>query len=231
MGLNFRLRRFRNHLVGAPKTIQVVTDHKPLCPIFNNNRKGSIRTERIKMRHQDIGFNVQYQKGKLNQTDYTSRRAKPIGKTPKQEQTEKKISLIFLYMLHTTLIMDKIGIANISKDTKDDPVLSELSRIIRKGETRIPKTSNIRLKKFEQIIPEIIITANGILPKAERIILSSSLQEEAIKDTIFYSMIWTKKCNSSIARHSLIRKPMNQFKHTQCQRKCSCKLIRTYAII
>ena len=88
MSVDFCLRRFRNYIVGAPDTVTVVTDHKPLCTIFNGNKLGSIRTERIKMRHQDIRFNVCYQKGKLNQTDYISRRAKPLHKIPQNEQDE-----------------------------------------------------------------------------------------------------------------------------------------------
>ena len=78
MGLDFALRRFRKYLVGAPDIVTLVTDHKPLLSIFNGNRKGSIRSEKIKMRHQDIRFEVKYQKGTLNQTDYISRRGKPI---------------------------------------------------------------------------------------------------------------------------------------------------------
>ena len=49
-GIDFALRRFRNYLVGAPEVV-VVTDYKPLCPIF---RIGSIPTDRIKLQHQDI---------------------------------------------------------------------------------------------------------------------------------------------------------------------------------
>ena len=41
-GLDFGLCRFRNCLVGAPHTVSAVTAHKPLCSIFNGNRRGSI---------------------------------------------------------------------------------------------------------------------------------------------------------------------------------------------
>ena len=62
MSVDFGLRRFLHYLLGSPDETTVVTDHKPLCGIFNGNRHGSIRTERIKMRHQDIRFHVEYQK-------------------------------------------------------------------------------------------------------------------------------------------------------------------------
>ena len=63
------LCRFQNYLVGAPK-IFIITDHKPLCPIFNSYMKISIRTDRIKLYHQEINYAVQYQQRKANQSDY-----------------------------------------------------------------------------------------------------------------------------------------------------------------
>ena len=56
LGIDFALRRFCNYIVGSPIEIQVITDHKPLCSIFNGNHKGSICTKRIKW--------------KVNQTTY-----------------------------------------------------------------------------------------------------------------------------------------------------------------
>ena len=85
MGLDFGCRRFRQYSVGSPDAVTIVTDNKPLCSIFNGRRKGSIRTERIKMRHQDIRFQVVFQKGKLNQADFLSRRGKPLQRIPKHE--------------------------------------------------------------------------------------------------------------------------------------------------
>ena len=41
-------------------------------------KTGSIQTDRIKLRHQDILFSVEYQKGKVNPTDYISQRKRPI---------------------------------------------------------------------------------------------------------------------------------------------------------
>ena len=58
--VDFALRRFRNYIVGSPYQIMVVTDRKPLVQVFNNSRPGSIRTERIKIRHQDVRYELVY---------------------------------------------------------------------------------------------------------------------------------------------------------------------------
>lgn len=55
LSVDFALRRFHNYLVGGP-TAKIFTDHKPLISIFANRRKGSVRTDRIKLRHQDISY-------------------------------------------------------------------------------------------------------------------------------------------------------------------------------
>ena len=181
MGLDFGLRRFRKYLVGAPDPISVVTDHKPLCPIFNGRSKGSIRTEKIKMRHQDVQFNVIYQKGMLNQTDFLSRRGKPLHKIPVEEQNELNDLNNLLYMLHTTPIIDHISIAKLSSETAKDNTLKELIKIIERGQSWIPKSADTALKKFQQILPELTLTANKIVLKSERIILPNSLQDMAIE--------------------------------------------------
>lgn len=180
MGLDFGLRRFRNYLVGAP-SVKLVTDHKPLLPIFNGNRKGSIRSEKIKMRHQDINFEVIYQKGKVNQTDFISRRAKPLDKVPASEQDELNDLNNLLYLLHTTPVIDHIGLAAISTETKKDETLKQLAAIVKSGKTWIPKESSPELKKFKEILPEITLTSNQILLKSERIILPESLHDTAIQ--------------------------------------------------
>ena len=53
LAVDFGWRRFRYHIVGGPK-VPVITDHKPLVSIFSNIRKGSVRSNRVKLRHHDI---------------------------------------------------------------------------------------------------------------------------------------------------------------------------------
>ena len=89
-------------------------------------QQGSIRTDRIKLCHQDINYQVIYQKGKLNQSDYLSCHRKPFELILETEQKETEDLHNLLYTLHTTPIIDSIGFASIAKPTKEDPVLREL---------------------------------------------------------------------------------------------------------
>ena len=45
LSIDFALRRFRFYVAGGPK-VSIVTDHKPLVPIFSGTRQGSIRSEK-----------------------------------------------------------------------------------------------------------------------------------------------------------------------------------------
>ena len=76
LAIDYGLRRFRFYIAGGPCTI-LITDHKPLVSILKNVRKGLIRTERIKLRHQDIDYVVQWEKGDTNTADYLSRHPTP----------------------------------------------------------------------------------------------------------------------------------------------------------
>ena len=172
--VDFALRRLRNYIVGAPG-IEIITDHKPLCPILDTNRQGSTRTDRIKLRYQGINYQVIYQKSKLNQ----SRHGKPFEFLPEQEQKETEDLHNLRYTLHTTPIVHNIGIASIVKATKEHPVLTELIEKTT-GQNWIPKNSPNELKRFKPILDEITITANDILMKSDRIVSPMKLQTKAI---------------------------------------------------
>ena len=181
MGVDFGLRRFRNYILGAPDQITMITDHKPLLPLLNGKRNGSIRTEKIKARNQDINYKLIYQRGKLNETDYLSRHGKPFNLLPVSERNEADELNMHLFMIHTTPITDRIGIDRIASETTSDPTLSELKKIVESGKTWINKNSHSDLLKFAPILSTISTTNRGILLKDERIILPKSLQKDAVQ--------------------------------------------------
>ena len=181
LGVDFALRRFREYLVGSPSVVTVVTDHKPLVPIFNQNKRGSIRTHRVKLRHQDIPYVIEYRKGKLNQSDFISRHSKPLKQLSAKERAEPEELNNLLYALHTTPVMDCIGISTIAKETAADSALSKIVSYVKKGQTWIPKTDQEEVQRFKSIMSELTVTGNGILLKDDRVVLPSSLQSKAIE--------------------------------------------------
>ena len=181
-GIDFALRRFRNYILGSPEKITIVTDHQPLCAIFNGRKKGSIRTDRIKLRHQDVRYEVVYQKGKANQADYLSRHAIPLENLTAEIQSEAEEMNKLLFLLHTTPITDTIGIRKICEETKTDKTLKKLSDIIKnKGHHFISKTAPQEIRKFSSILGELTVSGNGLILKGERIVLPKNLHHEAIE--------------------------------------------------
>lgn len=87
LAVDFGLRRFRFYCVGGP-TVTMVMDHKPLLGVFGHTRNGSIRSDRIKLRHQDIRYKLHWRKGSQNPADFMSRRGVPFSKLPKHVQEE-----------------------------------------------------------------------------------------------------------------------------------------------
>ena len=116
MTVDFALRRFCLYLVGAPNDTIIVTDNHPLLSVFNGKKNGSIRTERIKLRHQDIRFSFQYKRGITNPADYLSRYGIPWETLSKNEKNECADLTNLLYTLHVTPILDTIGIKEIAEE-------------------------------------------------------------------------------------------------------------------
>ena len=136
------MRRFRNRLIGAPHKATVMTDHKPLCSIFSGKCQGSIRTERIKLRHQDIQFEVVYLEDKQNQSDYLCRKAKNLMLLPCNQQDEVDDVNHLLYLLDTTSIIDHLGSEEIATETQKDGKLQKITELINNGKQWIPKTAD-----------------------------------------------------------------------------------------
>ena len=113
---------------GSPTKIQVITDHQPLCSIFNGKRQG-------------LRFTVTYQRGKINQSVYLSRHAKPIEKLTREEQQEAVDLNNLLYILHTIPIMDYMGIGTIVQATKNDQLSQRLQHSSTRGQPGSQKQS------------------------------------------------------------------------------------------
>ena len=177
LSIDFALRRFRYYLVGGP-TVQITTDHKPLVSIFANRRKGSIRTDRIKLRHQDVRYEVSWKKGAVNPADYLSRHAVPRSKLSKVIQEESDELEKTIWYLHFGPYVESIAMHRIIDKTNQDPVLCNLKRCIKKG--HIPSDEE-SLQPFRKILDQLTVSDEGLIMKGEKIVLPEALHNLALK--------------------------------------------------
>ena len=178
LSIDYGLRRFRFYLVGGPSTV-VVTDHKPLEAIFRNSRSGSIRTERIKLRHQDIKYEVKWRKGKENPADYTSRHSTPRDKIPKEERRESQELEKTVWLVNFSPYTEAVSMEKIIKHTREDPTLQQVIKAVKKG--FMDKQDQALYETYRKVFHEISISDEGLLMRGEKIILPATLIEKAMR--------------------------------------------------
>ena len=178
LSVDYGLRRFRFYLAGGPNTV-VVTDHKPLEAIFRNSRSGSIRTERIKLRHQDIKYEVKWRSGKENPADYLSRHATPRVNVPETERTEAQELEKTVWFLNYSPYTEAISMDSIIEQTKQDPTLQRVTESVKKG--FVSKEDRSIYETYNKILHEISISDEGLLLRGEKIILPENLFNKAIR--------------------------------------------------
>ena len=96
----------------------IVTDHKPMVGVFGNSRWGSIWSDHIKLRHQDVKFQLQWIKGSHNPADFMSRKGTPLSKLSKKRQAETGKFEKTVWFLQYASYTESISFDNIIKETK-----------------------------------------------------------------------------------------------------------------
>ena len=178
LAVDFGLRRFRQYIVGGP-SVKVVTDHKPLVSIFATKRLGSIRLDRVKLRHQDITFEVCWQPGRVNPADYASRHATPLKKLPKEIRRESKEFTKLCWFLHSSPYVEAITIESLQRYTENDKVLTTLREYVT-NEKQPDVKKFPKLQPFAKIFNELTVTEGGLLFRGERIVLPEALLKRAV---------------------------------------------------
>ena len=176
LSVDFALRRFRQYIAGGPE-VEVVTDHKPLVNIFKDTRRGSIRTDRIKLRHQDISYKVIWREGKYNPADYLSRHAVPWSKIPRSWKNETQEFEKTVWFLQFAPYTESISFDKMIEHTHKCEVLQRLKKCIVKG--YIPK-KDVQLQPYHQLLGSLTISDVGLVLKDDKIVLPESLWKKAV---------------------------------------------------
>ena len=176
LAVDFALRRFRQYTVGGPK-MTVITDYKPLVSIFLDTCRGSVRTDRIKLRHQDVNFCVKWEPGMKNPADFLSRHATMLSKVPKAWMSELGELEKTDWFLNFSPYTDAISLNRVIEETAGDPELQNLAAYIRRD--YIPKTDKNWIQ-YNNLLDSFMISDIGLILKRDRIVLPKSLWKLAI---------------------------------------------------
>ena len=179
--------RFHLYLYGAPFTL--ITDHKPLVPIFNNPKaKPPARLERWNLRLQPYNFTVRYEPGKMNPADYISRH--PLQNQPLRK---RNIAQEYVALLTTSAVPVAMTLAEIQDATLGDPTFQQLAELIRSQQwhsvlnndssSNDAKSIDLQdFKAFHKIRHELTVTTNNdTILRGSRIVMPASLRHRALQ--------------------------------------------------
>ncbi|XP_059098519.1 uncharacterized protein K02A2.6-like [Tigriopus californicus] len=167
VAVDFGLRRFRPYLIGNPNVV-VHSDHKPLVPIFRNSRQGSIRIERIKLRHQDITYRIQHLSGVTNPADFCSRSPIPWHKLPRNIRSEADEPERLLYHFHVGGIVSTVGRGTIVEAARRCPEMSSLAKYIQHGKRGKTPTS---ILQYAKVMEELSVAYGGTVFRGTRMVI------------------------------------------------------------
>ena len=172
LAILFACEKFKLYVLGKP--FHVITDHKPLVPMFkNSNLQLPARIERWVLRLQQFALTVSYQPGKSNPADYMSRHPTPVRIS--ETKTERHIN--FIVAEHTPIALSAETIA---AETDKDLDLQIVISAIRSGDWRPVSNKNDKdLHIFETVKDQLTVTDSGIILKGHKVVLPKSLHQQA----------------------------------------------------
>ena len=116
----------RLHLYAYGTPFTVITDHKPLLPLFNSPRaKLPGRIERWMLCLQPYGMTVVYRPGETNPQDYLSRHPEKLETKPDRDVTEE-----YVHFVMDNAIPPSLTQAEIKEAANADPTIQHLKQAI-----------------------------------------------------------------------------------------------------
>ena len=168
---------FHLYLYGSKFTI--VTDHKPLVPLYNKvHSKPSARLENLILKLQQYTYEVVYRPGKNNPADYLSRH--PLPTTASEMDTEEHVNFVL-----TNAIAESVSLKDIEEAVKTDETSQSCKKahLTNTWHKEIAKaTGNVKteLVQLHPMKDEISVTSSGIILRGNRIVIPQSLRQSVI---------------------------------------------------
>ena len=181
LGVVFGCEKFHLYLYGSP--FAVITDTKPLVPLYNNPRsKPPARIERWVLRLQQYDMIVKYRPGANNPADYCSRH--PLTTT--EESRAEKMAEEYINFIVENASPIAISVDDIKKETLQDSEMQLVAETIHTGKWQklITKDTPTHspFRAYHKIKEELCTTPNrDVVLRGTRIVMPPSLRARAIE--------------------------------------------------
>ena len=172
LAILFGCEKFKLYVLGKP--VEVITDHKPLIPMFKNpNLKLPARIERWVLKLQAYNLQVSYAPGRDNPADFMSRHPLPYKNPSDSDTIETYINFITSVNTPAAMTQDRIA-----ESTKHDKILQTVLKSVETGQWH--QDDEKVLSSYKKVCSELSMTSLGILLRGQRIVLPQNLWQEAI---------------------------------------------------
>ena len=186
LAVRWACRHFHLYLCG--KTFRVITDHKPLVPLFMGTaRNGPPRIERWAVQLQPYSFEITYRPGVNNPADYLSRHPPPTLNQESQGDVDEGTE-DFIKMVSDIACPKTLSIGEIAEATRNDPHLTKVREALPGKQWKYflagHQALNDRDKRVRdqlwRIRDELSITQEGAVLRGHRIVIPSCLWDRVI---------------------------------------------------
>ena len=195
LSIVFACERFHQFIYGT--SVQAETDHKPLVTLFTKPlNMCPLRVQRMLLRLQKYDLNVFYTPGKYLLT------ADTLSRSNKQERSAE--TLVDDVQLHIDMVINTMPIsdqrlAEIKRETENDPELKSVMDVILKG-----WPSNRSSCKPETVSywneRDQLSTADGIILRGTRIVIPRTMRKSMLKK-IHEGHMGIEKCKRRAREH------------------------------
>jgi hypothetical protein len=170
LAIKWGCENFHLYLYGHP--FVVITDHRPLVPLFNKSMSHPpARIERWILRLQHYSYTVRYEKGALNPSDYMSRHPYGSPQTNTDDMAEDYVNFI------TVNNIDAVSHDEIQDHTAKDDIMQRVISHINQDDWE-----NVsEMREFQNVKSELSVTNDNIVLRSNKIVIPRTLQHRVIE--------------------------------------------------
>ena len=172
LAIVFGCEHFHMYLFG--REFELETDHRPLEHIYaakptNTSKPQPARIERWRLRLQEYDFKVVYRPGKTNLADPLSRLANQHPRSNMESCADRYVNYMTNHLAPRAMSVEEI-----QKASLEDPELRAVRELLTSNQVYKMATP------YKTIADELCITDHSILLRGTRIVLPTTLREQAI---------------------------------------------------